>query len=256
MGRRIIDLSVAIENHATEPHPPEITYFDHRAGARRLGAMAGVEPSDFPEGMALASEVITLRTHNGTHVDAPWHYGPTSGKDPARGIDEVPLDWLYGPGVVLDFRDVEPASEIGLDQVKAALDAISHGLEEEDKVLLNTGTDRYWGSHKYTAMHPGLSREATKYILDQGVKAIGIDAWGLDRPVPKMAEAWLQGRKEALWPSHFFGRTKEYAMIEKLANLDTIPTPTGFLFSALPVKIEHASAGWCRAVAIVEEDGE
>jgi quinol monooxygenase YgiN len=98
--RRIIDLSLPLENYATEPYPPTITYFDHRAGARRLGEQAKVDPSDFPEGMALASEAVKTGTHSGTHVDAPWHYGPLCEGRPSLTIDNVPLEWLYGHGVV------------------------------------------------------------------------------------------------------------------------------------------------------------
>ena len=105
-------------------------------------------------------------------------------------------------------------------------------------------------------MQSGLGVEATAFILDQGVKAIGIDAWGLDRPVAKMAAAYAQGDKTSLWPSHFYGRTKEYVQIEKLANLEQIPAPVGFVFSAFPVKIDKASGAWCRAVAIIDEGVE
>jgi kynurenine formamidase len=253
---RIIDLSLPLENYATEPYPPTITYFDHRAGARRLGGLANVDPHDFPQGLALASEMITTGAHSGTHVDAPWHYGPESEGRAARTIDEVPLEWLYGPGVVLDMVHKEPGSEITADDVRDALDRIDHELKPEDKVLIRTGADRYWGSSSYLPMQSGLGVEATAFILERGVKAIGIDAWGLDRPVTKMAEAYAKGDKTALWPSHFYGRTKEYVQVEKLANLDQIPAPVGFTFSALPVKIDRASGGWCRAVAIVEQEVE
>jgi kynurenine formamidase len=250
---QIIDLSLPLENFATEPYPPTITYFDHRAGARRLGELAKVDPSAFPHGMALATESIVAGTHSGTHVDAPWHYGPLCEGQPSRTIDQVPLEWLYGPGVVLDMRHKEHGSEITATDVKEALSAIDYELHEIDKVLIQTGADKYWGTRQYLPNQSGLGVEATEFILEHGIKAIGIDAWGVDRPIPKMAEAYNGGDTSALWPSHFFGRTKEYVQIEKLANLDQIPTAIGFTFCALPVKIDRASGGWCRAVAILEE---
>jgi kynurenine formamidase len=252
--KRIIDLSLPLENYATEPYPPTITYFDHRAGARRLGELAKVDPSDFPEGMALASESVLTGTHSGTHVDAPWHYGPLCEGRPSLTIDEVPLEWLYGPGVVLDFRHKGAGEEITEQDVKEALGKIGHELSADDKVLIQTGADKYWGTRHYLPKQSGLGVEATAFILQWGVKAIGIDGWGVDRPVAKMAEAYGKGDLSALWPSHFYGRSKEYVQIEKLANLDRIPSPTEFVFSALPVKIDKASAGWCRAVAIIEEE--
>jgi kynurenine formamidase len=247
---KIIDLSVPTENDASEPFPPRITYKGHEDGAQRLGRLAGVEPGDFPDGMGLATEQVTLTTHSGTHVDAPYHYGPVSEGKRSPTIDQVPLEWCYGPGVRLDFRFKDPGTEISRAEVQEALKKIGGTLKPGDIVLIQTGADAYWGTDKYLPMQSGLSREATAWILDQGVRCIGIDAWGMDRPVAKMAEAHKQGQKDALWPSHFYGRNKPYLQIEKLANLDQLPTH-GFTVSALPVKVAGASAGWCRAVAIV-----
>ena len=98
----------------------------------------------------------------------------------------------------------------------------------------------------------GPSWEATAWILDQGIRCIGIDAWGLDRPAAKMGESYRAGDRHALWPSHLYGRKKEYLQIEKLANLDRLPAPVGFTVCAFPCKFEGCSAGWTRAVAIVE----
>jgi len=250
----IIDLSVALENHATEPYPPTITAYDHASGARRLATLAGVDSGDFPGGIALATESITASSHSGTHVDAPWHYGPTSEGRPARRIDEVPLEWLHGAGVVLDVRHRAAGEEITVEDVERALDVLGHELGPGDIALVHTGTDRYWGSHRYTAMQPGLGRAATEYILDHGVRTIGIDAWGLDRPASAMAESHRAGRPGALWPAHFLGREREYLQVEKLANLGRLPRPTGFTFAAFPVKVSGASGAWCRAVGIVEDE--
>jgi kynurenine formamidase len=249
----IIDLSVALENHATEPYPPTITAYDHASGARRLGTLAGVDSRDFPDGLALATESITASSHSGTHVDAPWHYGPTCEGRPARRIDEIPLEWLYGPGVVLDVRHRSAGEEITAEDVERRLEVLGHELGRGDIALIQTGTDRYWGSHRYTAMQPGLGREATEYLLERGVRTIGIDAWGLDRPASAMAESYHAGQSDALWPAHFLGREREYLQVEKLANLDRLPAPTGFTFAAFPVKVSGASGGWCRAVGIVQE---
>jgi len=249
---KIIDLSTPHENGASESFPPEITYKDHKDGASRLGKLADIPPEEFPDGMGLATERIVLTSHSGTHVDSPYHFGPTSEGKKARTIDEVPLDWCYGPGVVLDFRHLPPGSNISAEQVQEALAKIDHTLSPGEIVLIETGTDKYWMTEEYLPRQCGLSREATAWILDHGIRCIGIDAWGLDRPVKEMVKAHKAGEPNALWPSHFYGREKEYLQIEKLANLDKLP-PTGFTVSAFPVKISHASAGWCRAVAIFND---
>jgi kynurenine formamidase len=250
----IIDLSLPHQNFGSEPFAPSLVHTDHREGARRLAPLAGIEPGDFEGGLALASDQIAGSSHSGTHVDAPWHYGPTCEGRPARTIDQVPLEWCYGNGVVLDLRHKEPGSEITAEDVQSALAAIPHTLGPGDIVLIQTGADRYWNTSKYLAMQPGLGLAATRWILDQGVRVIGIDAWGLDRPAARMGEAYRAGDRHALWPSHFYGRRKEYLQVEKLANLDRLPRRVGFKVCVFPVKFEHASAGWTRAVAIVEDD--
>ncbi len=253
---RIIDLSVSHENGATEPFPPQITHSGHAEGAARLGKLAGIEASDFPDSMALATDYISGSAHSGTHVDAPWHYGPLCEDKPSQTIDKVPLEWCYGPGVVLDMRHKEPGSEITVDDMKTALAKIQYVLQPLDIVMLQTGADKYWGTstEKYLEMQSGLGVKGTMWLLDQGIRCIGIDAWGLDRPAKKMAESYKQtGDKDELWPSHMHGRKCAYLQIEKLANLDALPKPFGFKVAVFPVKFSGGSAGWTRAVAIIEE---
>ena len=251
---RIIDLSLSHQNFASEPYPPSITHTTHEEGARRLAALAKIDPTDFEGGMALASDQVTASTHSGTHVDAPWHYGPTVDGKPSKTIDQVPLEWCYGNGVVLDMRHLEQGSEISADDVKLALKKINYTLKAGDIVLIQTGADKFWGTNQYIPAQSGLGMEATEYILNQGVKVIGIDGWGLDRPVAKMVEAFhASGDKKDLWPSHFYGRRREYLQVEKMANLDQLPAPTGFKVCVFPIKIERGSAGWTRAVAIIED---
>ena len=101
------------------------------------------------------------------------------------------------------------------------------------------------------------ARRPGRYVTTTGkvrVRLIGIDAWGLDRPFDVMAEEAKAGDTAQLWESHVLGRSKEYCQIERLANLDLLPRPTGFTVYAFPYLVEDASAGWTRVVAIFEED--
>jgi kynurenine formamidase len=89
---------------------------------------------------------------------------------------------------------------------------------------------------------------------------IGTDAWSLDRPPLYMGRDFVAtGDPAHLWPAHFVGREREYCQIEKLAHLGDLPAATGFTVVCFPVLIERASAGWTRAVALLdgpELDGE
>ncbi|RMF91243.1 MAG: cyclase family protein [Nitrospinota bacterium] len=249
---RIIDLSVPLRNHAFESAPAEITYFTHRDTARRWARIWGIDPDVLPDGLGAANERIQLTPHSGTHVDSPYHYTPVSAGKPARTIDQVPLEWCYGDGVVLDMTHKKAGEGISAAEVQAALHKIGYTLKPFDIVLIRTDTDKRYDKPDYMEAQPGMTREATLWLLDQGIKVIGIDAWGLDRPFSVMVQDLKAGHVTAFWEAHYVGREREYLQIEKLANLDQLPYPFGFKVACFPVKIERASGGWCRAVAIIE----
>ncbi len=254
---RLIDLSVPLEDGAvSEPLPPQVRYVRHEdEGLRQMQQFLGVRPEDlvYSGGLGWAVEEVHAITHTGTHVDAPYHYGPTSEGRPARRIDEVPLEWCFAPGVVLDVRYKAAGDFITVEDLQRALETIAYRLRPGDIVLLHTGADRRLNSADYFAQ-PGLGREGVLFLVEQGVRVIGIDAYTLDRPFAHMvADYRRSGDGRFIWPAHFAGITREYCQIEKLANLDLLPRPHGFWVSCLPVKIKGASAGWCRAVALVPE---
>jgi kynurenine formamidase len=98
-----------------------------------------------------------------------------------------------------------------------------------------------------------MSWEAIAYIVNLGVKIIGIDTFNFDRPVPAMIGDFLRTKDNSyLWPAHFYGREKEYCHIERLANLGKIPQPYGFKVACFPIKIKETGAAWARVVAIFE----
>jgi kynurenine formamidase len=255
---RMIDLSVPLEDNAvSEPLPARIHYVRHEGeGLAQMQRFFGVKPEDlvWSNGLGWAVEEVQAITHTGTHVDAPYHYAPTSEGKPARTIDQVPLEWCFAPGVVLDMRHKAAGDVISVGDLEATLQLIAYRLRSGDIALLQTGADKRLDSTEYFAQ-PGLGREGVLWLVEQGVRVIGIDAYTLDRPFASMvADFKRTGDGRHIWPAHFAGITREYCQIEKLANLDQIPRPHGFWVSCLPVKIRGASAGWCRAIALVPED--
>jgi kynurenine formamidase len=252
---RLIDLSVPLDNNAiSEPLPARIRYITHDSeGLQQMQQFFGVKPEDlvFSEGRGWAVEEIQAITHTGTHVDAPYHYGAISEGKPARRIDQVPLEWCFAPGVLLDMRHKAPGDFIEIEDLRNALERIGYALKPLDIVLLQTGADTRLHSPNYFAQ-PGLGRDGVLWLVEQGVRVIGIDAYTLDRPFANMVADYKRtGDGRFIWPAHFAGITREYCQIEKLANLEMIPRPFGFYVSCFPVKIKDASAGWCRAVALV-----
>jgi kynurenine formamidase len=249
---RFIDLSVTVRNQSFEPGGPEIVRMNHAEAARRRAADFNFHPSGYPDGLALAHERVTLSSHGGTHVDAPLHYGPLCEGKPAKSIEEVPLEWCYGPGVVIDCTHRKPAEYITRQDLIDGLKKIPHTLSPGEVVLLRTDTSRHFDDPQFPNLNPGLHPDGTHWLLDQGIRLIGIDAWGLDRPPPAMAADHKNGVPNSLWPTHLVGREREYLQIERLANLHALP-PTGFTVVAFPVKIEQGTAGWSRVVALLPD---
>lgn len=250
---RFVDLSVSLRNGAQEPDPPQIEYIDHAQGARRYAALWDIPATAFEDGKFAAVERVSALTHNGTHVDAPWHYGDMSEGARARTIDELPLEWFFNDGVVLDMRHKRPGDAIEAGDLQAELHRIGYRLKSLDIVLIHTGTARFFNEPGNWNMNPGMTRASTLWLIDQGIRVMGIDAWGWDRPFDRMiAEA--QAGARTLWEAHYAGKQREYCQIEKLCNLEAIPCPFGFKVAVFPVKIAGASAGWARPVAIIDED--
>ncbi len=90
---RLIDLSVSTEESPSETWKPEIERRDHAEGSLAMQSIFNCSKEDLPDGLGWANDQITLITHTGTHLDAPYHFFPTSGGKPSRTIDNVPLEW-------------------------------------------------------------------------------------------------------------------------------------------------------------------
>jgi len=230
----------------------QIQYVDHKGTLPMATAVFGCKPEDLPNGLGWAHEVVTMTTHIGTHIDAPYNYGPMSQGKPSMTADQIPLDWCYADGVVLDVRHLLPRARIEIKDLEEALAKIPYVLKPYDVVLVRTGWDRYLGTPQYVSDYPGMTRDSTLWLVEHGVRVIGIDTLGFDRPFNVMAEEFKNtGNPEVIWESHYAGTTRPYLHIEKLANLGHLP-PTGFKLCCFPIPVEGASAGWVRAVALLD----
>lgn len=249
---RIVDLSATIENISVSPVDQiQVEYLDHAAGARHVQAITGLPPELLRNGEGWAVETIKqLSTHGTTHVDAPWHYNSVIQGKPAATIDELPLEWFFADGVKLDMRHKPDGEPMTSDDARAALRAAGHTLKPLDIVLVQCGGDRYFGQPDYMAHGCGATAECTKWLFDQGVRVMGIDAWGWDRPLHLQAqEAMAKHQPGIFWEAHQCDLP--YSQIERLVNLDRLPS-TGFKVLCFPLKIKGASAAPARVVAILE----
>jgi kynurenine formamidase len=251
----IFDLSQPLDNEVGEIHPIKhrIEYLDENATVE-ITRQVGIDESYWPDGKGYRTEVVHASTHSGTHIDAPYHYGPARSDGAGRTIDQIPLSWFIGAGVRLDLRHKKAGESITRSDVIDALDRADHRIRPHDVVLIWTGTADLYRTGDYPEAHPGLRLDATGFLLDQGVRLIGIDAWSIDRPFGVAIPEARAGDRAQLWESHLLGRDREYCLVENLCNLDAIPRGTGFTVVALPVKVSSASAAWARVVALMQPE--
>lgn len=256
--KRIIDLSIAIEGNLPSDPPmmiPKVEHKKHEESVEEmLGFFPGATKEDLPNGLGWQNDFLYLSVHSGTHLDAPVHYHPTMNNgEPAWSIDEVPLEWCFGNGVVIDMSDKPDGYATTIADFEEKLEKMNYKLKPGDIVLVHTNAADRWGTAEYLTAGCGMGREVTLWLVNQGVNVVGTDAWSWDRPLGIIAKEFQETHdKSIIWEGHFAGIEKAYCHIEKLTNLDKLPSH-GFKFICLPINVKGASAGWIRAVAIIEE---
>ena len=259
MPRTFVDLSIFLENDVLSDPPafaPKIEYFTHENTFAQIAPFfPGLKKQDLPDGEGWAVELVQLSTHNGTHLDAPYHFHSTmnqalGAKERAIAIHEVPLEWCFQPGVKLDFRHFGDGYVVTAADVEAELARIGHMISPLEIVVVNTRAGARYGQPDYVSCGCGMGYEATMFLLERGVRLTGTDAWSWDAPFVHTAKKYGQTHDASLiWEGHKAGRDIGYCHIEKLHNLERLPA-NGFRIACFPCKVRGASAGWTRAVAI------
>ena len=240
MARQIIDLSMAVHNDMIVfprvTRPALLIYEDWEKFAEGIGA------AEYGVTSLTASCLTVLGDHVGTHIDAMKHIVPT-----AAGPEGIPLDYCFGNGVLLDLRHKQHGDGITVADLQAALTNINHTIQPLDIVFIWTGAGSYNDNERYLRDHSGMTREATLWLIEQGVKVMGIDAVTFDPPV------WAMFERQQFWEAHRVMWEHEYYHIENLCNLEKIPRPVGFTAAVLPIKWVGTTGAPVRAVAIIED---
>ena len=245
---KIIDLSTTIE-----PGPDiEITYTDHSEGAKTIQTRFKVPAHLLKDNEGWAVESIDrLSTHGSTHIDAPWHYNSLVAGEKAQTIDQLPLEWFFSDGVVFEMRHKADNEPVTVEDCRQELTRLNYTLKSLDIVMIRNGRDKFYGQPDYMFKGCGVTAEATRWLYEQGVRVMGIDCWGWDRPLNKQADdAKAKGETGIFWAAH--QANIPYCQIERLVNLDSLP-PFGFKVACFPLKIKNGSAGPARVVAILDQ---
>jgi kynurenine formamidase len=250
---RIVDLSFTIESSPQdipEFMRVEVSHTDHAFGAGELEGLSGIPRRLLRNEEGPAGDRLSIGTHATTHIDAPWHYNSVIGGKPAQTIDELPVEWFYGPGVVVDALEKADGDAVTADEMEAGIAAAGHDLAAGDIVLVHTGRDAFIKERDYMDRGCGVSAEATRWLYERGVRVMGIDAWGWDAPLHIQAKEALSRDEQGIyWAAHQCDLP--YSQIERLTNLAALP-PTGFHVACFPLKIKGGSAAPGRVVGILD----
>ncbi|MEI2384444.1 cyclase family protein [Breoghania sp. JC706] len=193
---------------------------------------------------------ITMSEHAGTHFDAPAHW--ISGRNlPAGTVDDLPLDRLVAPVVVLDYS-AESAADEDFLLTRAHLEAweAENGeIEPGSWVLFRTDWSKHLGSDKYLnlradgAHSPGPAADAVEFLVkDRDIIGFGTETIGTD--------AGQGTHLEPPYPAHFILHGNGRYGLQCLAGLDQLPARGAILFAA-PLKIRHGSGSPLRVLALV-----
>jgi arylformamidase len=120
--------------------------------------------SSVEDGAAANVSCIRMGSHTGTHVDPPGHLMPGGAK-----VDELPLDVLVGPAVVVASKKPEIGREFVDKEVKPGY----------GRVLIKT-SGRHAAGIKAIASH--LTAEGASRLVEMGVSLVGIESQSVDAP--------------------------------------------------------------------------
>jgi kynurenine formamidase len=197
-----------------------------------------------------AANAFCAAEHGGTHLDAPVHFA-----EGERAADEIPLEDLIGDAVVVDMRvgANDPDREIEVADLEA-WESLNGPFPEEAIVLIRTGWGERWpdperylgtaarGADAVADLHfPGLSEAAARWLVDRGVRAVGIDTASIDRG------------QSTDFRAHRTLAAANVPIFENVANLARLPT-RGALVVALPMKIARGTGGPLRIVAFLPQE--
>jgi kynurenine formamidase len=206
----------------------KIEYFTHEqhGSSRSQPFFPGLQKNDLPDGEGWAVEKVQLSTHNGTHLDAPYHFHSTHGQ--GAGREEARHHHRRGAaGVVLPARREAglppPGRRLRGDRCRCGGRARAHRphLQPLEIVVVNTRAGSRYGQPDYVASGCGMGYEATMYLLERGVRLTGTDAWSWDAPFVHTAQKYGESHDASLiWEGHKAGRDIGYCHLEKLHNLE------------------------------------
>ena len=235
LGRRVALLELSREVSATMPVYPGhvgVAFWEHLTHEQ-------VRRQRLPHGSTFrgyAVRGVVMSEHVSTHVDSVWHFEPDR---PDLTIDQVPWQHLITPAAWIDVSDVLSRKHITLERVQRALDAAGVTLTRGMTLLYRTGADALWDDGiAFTSEYPGLDREASEWLLDQGIVNLGTDAVSTDTPA------------DTDYPNHSTHAARLVIHTEVVANIARIPRHQDFWVGFFPLRLVGGTGSPARAIAL------
>lgn len=254
-GVTLVDLSVTLGPSPGDRVPVEVEYMSHERGGAHLAELVGMAQGELRAGHGWASERITAITHSGTHMDAPYHCTPVVQGQPARTIDELPLEWFWSAGCCIRVEQGDETEPVAPEELLAWERERGRALAPGEIVLFYTGAAAWHGTAQYSDHGRGLSEGLVRLLVERGIHVLGTDAWSIDPPYRIMRQRLREQGPRSVWAAHLVARDAEFCVLEKLCNLERLP-PADFQVVCFPIKVRRGSAGWVRPVALVPSDGK
>jgi len=182
-----------------------------------------------------AVEGLLMSTHEGTHVDVPYHCDPTG-----PTVTDMPLSAFTGPATCLDLTAVPSSELIGVAELERVTEGQGRNVRAGDHVLLYTGHhERSYGTRSWYR-HTGLSEEASRWLAARGVAGVGIDAPSVDSS---------RESKRGVYPAHQVLLVEHRTpLVENLVGLRRV-AGRRFRYCGLPLRLDACGGSPVRAVA-------
>lgn len=187
---------------------------------------------------AFFDRMCSFYTHSGTHIDAPRHFSETG-----YNLSQIPLDVLIGTGVVLDLPK-QAMKEITTDDLEKAKSKF--GIRRGDSLIINTGWHHRWNEPDYAKKFPGIVKSAAQWLVDNGIKLVGVDWICIDHPSQT-------DMGDNSWASHKIVLSNNIPVIENIGGDVDKVAGKRVIIMALPVRVVDGDGFPVRVVAAVEK---
>lgn len=210
-------------------------------------ALESTASGETPGGYFYSANSFSMPEHGGTHFDAPSHFA-----ERGQSTDEVPLDRLIAPAVVIDVtRQAAGDPDYRLTAADLAAWEAEYGIVPlRSIVLLRTGWSRHWPDRKKylgddtrgdasNLQFPSFGEDAARILVhDRQIAALGVDVASIDYG------------QSTDFIVHRLAAAANVPGLENLTSLDRLPA-TGAFIIALPIPIQGGSGGPMRVAALV-----